>query len=172
MSFSTLLKYLFQWLFLFILQIFVLQKVYLTEYCVPFVYSMFLLTLPVNTNRYLVLLLGFFTGMIYDWFYHTGGIHTASFTAIAYLRYYWLKLVEPPDEYEENQIPVLAEMNLSWFLKYTLPMVVMHHFLLFLIEAFEWRYLIDIFIRTILSSIAAEVIIYFIHQLFFRPKQT
>lgn len=172
MNLSFLLKYFFQWIFLLILQVFILQKIYLTQYCIPFVYSMFLLTLPINTNRYLVLILGFLTGIIYDWFYYTGGIHAASFTAIAYIRYYWLKIIEPPDKYEENQIPVLAEMSTSWFLNYSLPIVIIHHFLLFLIEAFEWHYLIDIVIRTILSTIIAEIIIYYTHQLFFRPKQT
>lgn len=167
---ALIIKYSIQWLFLLLMQIFVFQKIYLSVYALPFFYSMFILTLPVFMNRYMVLLLGFIAGLIIDAFYHTGGIHAAALTFVAYLRYYWLKIMEPSERYEENQLPVVSSMGRDWFLKYTVPLVFIHHFLLFTLEAFAFRYLLEIIFRTIVSTLIAEVIIYYSHLLFFRPK--
>lgn len=164
------IQYTLQLLFLLFFQIFVFQKIYLTPYCVPFFYSMLIFTLPVFTNKYIVLLLGFAIGYLMDGFYHTGGIHTGALTLIAYLRYYWLKIIEPPERYEENQIPVVSQMGRNWFLKYITPLVLLHHFTLFLIEAFELRYAGMILIKSILSTLLSIGLIYYFHLIFFRPK--
>ncbi len=171
MSINFVLKYIFQFLFLLFLQIIVFQKIYLTVYCVPFFYSLLILTLPVFLNRYFVLIIAFLLGVIVDAFYHTGGIHASATTLIAYLRYYWLKIIEPSERYEENQIPVFSEMGREWFLKYTLPLVLIHHVLIFGLEAFHGRYVFMVIIKGVLSAIVAEIILYFSHFLFFRPKQ-
>lgn len=167
---TQIIKYSIQWFFLMLMQIFVFQKIYLGVYAVPFFYSMLILTLPVFMNRYTVLLLGFIAGLIMDAFYHTGGIHAASLTFIAYFRYYWLKMIEPSERYDDNQLPVVSSMGRDWFLKYTMPLVLIHHFLLFMLEAFTWRYIPEIIFRTIISTLIAELIIYYSHWLFFRPK--
>lgn len=168
---NIILKYILQFFFLILFQVFVFQKIYLTPFCVPYFYSMFIFTLPVFMNRYLILIIAFFTGWIFDLFYHTGGIHAASTTLIAYIRYYWLKIIEPPDRYDEHQLPVVAMMDRSWFLKYITPMVFIHHFLLFTLEAFELRWWLDILIRTVLSTLISIVLIYVFHLIFFRPHK-
>lgn len=168
---NIVFKYAIQFLFLVFMQIFVFQKIYLTVYCVPFFYSMFILTLPVFLNRYFVLIISFFTGWIFDAFYHTGGIHAASLSLMGYLRYYWLKIIEPSERYEDNQLPVLSQTNRDWFLKYiTLP-VFIHHLFLFILESFAWRFIPEVILRSILSTIASVILIYFFHLIFFRPER-
>lgn len=168
---NLIIKYILQFLFVVFMQTFVFQKIYLTTYCVPFFYSIIILTLPVFTNRFFVLILSFFIGVFFDMFYHTGGMHAASLVFITYLRYYWLKIIEPSERYEENQIPVVSMSNREWFLKYITPLVFVHHLLLFILESFSLNYLFSILIRSILSSLMAILLIYVFHLIFFRPKQ-
>lgn len=168
---NLVLKYIFQLIFLIFCQVFVFQKIYLTPFCIPYFYSMIILTLPVFMNRYLVLIVAFLVGWIFDMFYYTGGIHAAALTFIAYLRYYWLKMIEPPERYDEHQLPVVAMTNRNWFLKYITPVIIIHHFLLFTLEAFEIRLIIDILIRTFLSSFIAIILVYLFHLIFFRPSK-
>jgi len=170
MSSNLFFSYIFQLVFLIFMQVVIFQKIYLSLYCVPFFYTMFLITLPIHTNKYLILILGFLVGGLMDIFYYTSGIHTASTTLISYLRYYWLKIIEPPERYEENQLPVVANTNRDWFLKYITPLVFLHHLNLFTLEAFSLRYLLEIILRTFCSSVVAIALIYFFHLIFFRVK--
>ncbi|MCX7728163.1 MAG: rod shape-determining protein MreD [Bacteroidia bacterium] len=132
---------------------------------------MLILNLPVFFNRYYVLLISFLVGWFFDFFYHTGGIHAASLSLLGYLRYYWLKLIEPSERYEENQIPVVREMGRDWFIKYIAPLVLVHHLFLFMLETFQVRLFFDVLIRSIFSSIISVGLIYFFHLVFFPFKQ-
>ncbi len=167
---NRILGYFIQFIFLLFMQTFVFQKIYLTTYCVPFFYLMFILTLPIFTNKYLVLVLSFFVGWMMDVFYHTGGIHAAATTVVGYLRFYWLKIIEPSDRYEENQLPVASMMGRDWFIKYIFPMAFIHHLFLFTLESFSVRFILSIILRSVLSTIFSVILIYFLHLLFFRPR--
>ncbi|GAB4207270.1 MAG: rod shape-determining protein MreD [Bacteroidia bacterium] len=167
---NLILGYFVQFIFLIFMQTFVFEKIYLTTYCVPFFYLMVILTLPVFMNKYFVLILSFLVGWILDMFYHTGGIHAAATTIVGYLRFYWLKIIEPSDRYEENQLPVASMMGRDWFIKYIIPMIFIHHLFLFTLESFNIRFIFDILIRSILSTIVSVILIYFFHLIFFRPK--
>lgn len=137
----------------------------------PYFYSMLVFTLPIQFNRYYVLMIGFLMGFLMDMFYHTGGIHAAAMSLTAYLRYYWLKMIEPSERYEDNQLPVVSQMNRVCFLKYTLPLLFLQHLSIFMLEAFSMRYFLTVFVRSILSTLIAEVILYYLQLIFFRPKQ-
>jgi len=52
----------------------------------PYIYILFILLLPANTNRSLLLIIAFFTGLTVDFFAHTLGLHAAASVFIAYLR--------------------------------------------------------------------------------------
>lgn len=169
--FNLVIKYILFLIFLIFFQIVVFPKIYLTEYITPFFYAVIILTLPVFLNRYYVLTISFLVGWIMDIFYHTGGIHIASLVFIGYLRYYWLKTIEPSERYEENQIPVMREMGRDWFLKYIIPMIFIHQFLLFTLELFNFKYIGSILIRSILSTLVSTALVYIFHLIFFRPER-
>ncbi len=168
---NLVFKYILQVLFLFVFQIFVFQKIYLSTFCIPYFYSMVILTLPVYMSRYWVLIIGFIVGWIFDLYYYTGGVHAAALTFISYVRYYWLKIIEPAERYDEHQLPVVAMTNREWFLKYIIPLIFVHHFILFILEVFEIRFIFSVIVRSVLSTIVSTLIVYFFHLIFFRPKR-
>ncbi|MBK5280023.1 MAG: Rod shape-determining protein MreD [Bacteroidia bacterium] len=91
--------------------------------------------MPVETNILALTLIGFFTGFIVDIFYNSLGVHASSLVLISYLRNYWLGVITPQGGYDANSRPTLEANGTQWFLVYTLPLVLFHHIMLFIIEA-------------------------------------
>jgi hypothetical protein len=54
---------------------------------------------------------------------------------LAYLRNYWLVTITPQGGYDIGTPPTLSANGLQWFLVYTLPLVFVHHLVLFFVEA-------------------------------------
>jgi hypothetical protein len=54
---------------------------------------------------------------------------------VAYLRNYWLASITPQGGYESGSGPTLAANGFQWFLVYTMPLVFVHHAVLFFVEA-------------------------------------
>jgi hypothetical protein len=104
-----------------------------TSFC--FIYVAFILLLPNETNNLLLMVIAFFLGFLVDIFYDSLGLHSFSLVMVAYLRNYWLAAITPQGGYDANVSPGLAMNGLQWFLVYTLPLVFVHHSVLFFVEA-------------------------------------
>jgi hypothetical protein len=70
-----------------------------------------------------------------DIFYDSLGLHASTMVLIAYLRNFWLSSITPQGGYDAGAGPMLANNGVQWFLVYTLPLIFVHHFTLFFIEA-------------------------------------
>ena len=103
--------------------------------------------------RWIVLISGFLLGLGIDLFEHTPGMHTAATVLLAFVRPYILSLLAPRDGYEPETFPRVHFYGFSWFLKYTLLMVLVHHLALFYLEVFQLQNFLSTLSRVILSSI-------------------
>jgi hypothetical protein len=135
-----------------IFQILVMDNVMISGYMVPYVYLLFILLMPFETPRWMVLLLGFFLGLGIDVFEHTLGLHTAATVLLAFIRPYVLNLLAPRDGYETETFPRINYYGFAWFLKYTLLMVLVHHLALFYLEVFQLQNFFSTLLRVILST--------------------
>lgn len=108
-----------------------------TAFC--FLYVAFVLMLPIETNNLALMFIAFVMGFLVDVFYDSLGLHTMSLVLIAYLRNYWLVTITPQGGYDAREGPTLAANGLQWFLVYTLPLLFIHHFVLFFTEAGGFR---------------------------------
>jgi hypothetical protein len=104
-----------------------------TAFC--FLYVAFILLLPIETNSLVLMLVAFILGIGVDIFYDSLGLHAFSLVLIAYLRNYWLGTITPQGGYDAGEGPTLAVNGLQWFMVYSLPLVFVHHFVLFFTEA-------------------------------------
>lgn len=104
-----------------------------TAFC--FLYVAFILMLPIETNNLVLMLVGFLLGFFVDIFYDSLGLHAMSLVLVAYTRNYWLTTITPQGGYDAGEGPTLAVNGLQWFLVYTLPLIFLHHFVLFFTEA-------------------------------------
>jgi hypothetical protein len=118
-----------------ILQVVLLKNLVLfnTSFC--FLYVAFILLLPVEMGNLLLMLIAFLLGISVDIFYNSLGLHTMALVLLAYLRNYWLATITPQGGYDIGTPPTLAANGLQWFLVYTLPLVFVHHLVLFFVEA-------------------------------------
>lgn len=104
-----------------------------TSFC--FLYVAFILLMPIETNNLILMLLGFLIGFSVDVFYDSLGLHAFTIVFIAYIRNYWLGVITPQGGYDAGALPSISSQGLQWFLVYTLPLVFIHHLVLFLVEA-------------------------------------
>ncbi|MBS1680598.1 MAG: rod shape-determining protein MreD [Bacteroidetes bacterium] len=112
-----------------------LKKLVLFNSGFCFLYVAFILLMPIETNNLVLMLLGFIMGFTVDIFYDSLGLHAFTTVFIAYIRNYWLSVITPQGGYDAGAVPKISEQGLQWFLVYTLPLVFIHHLVLFLVES-------------------------------------
>lgn len=116
-------------------QVLVLQNLVLFNTAFCFLYIFFILLLPKELNTILLMLIGLVLGFSIDVFYNSLGLHALSLVLMAYLRNYWLAAITPQGGYGVGVPPTLSAYGLQWFLVYTFPLIFVHHFVVFFVEA-------------------------------------
>jgi hypothetical protein len=116
-------------------QVMLLKQLVLFNTAFCFVYVAFILLLPIETNPLILMLAAFLTGFSIDIFYDSLGLHAGSLVFVAYVRNYWLTTITPQGGYDAGQGPTLAVNGVQWFVVYAIPLVFIHHFILFFTEA-------------------------------------
>ena len=156
---------------LVLLQAGVLNQVQLSGFINPYLYILFIILLPVGTPGWLVLLLSFGMGISIDMFSNSPGIHTSATVFAGFMRTFLLASLMPRETIEPTGIPNIRLFGTSWFLKYSLMMVVMHHVFLFLVEAFKFSCLHLILGRALLSIVFTMLLIILSQFLFTRNNK-
>lgn len=168
-NFTIQLFYLFIYIFL---QIMFMKNMVLFDKAFCFIYIGFLLLLPFETGPLLLLLLGFLLGLIIDVFYDSLGIHIAASVLVMYLRPYWINLITPRGGYEIGMEPTLKLMKFEWFATYALPLIFIHHFALFYIEAGGFSMFFFTFAKVLFSALFTFVAILIMQQLLYSSKRS
>ncbi len=158
-------QHVFNFVGLVLLQVLILNNVELSGYINPYFYLLFILLLPFETPKWLMLALAFSLGITIDLFSNTLGMHAFACVLVAFFRPYLLKLIAPREGYDSGTEPRIKYFGLEWFMKYAVIMVVTHHFALFFIETFKFHQFFSTMLRVILSSMFTLVII-LLSQLF------
>jgi hypothetical protein len=131
----SVIAFIIQFFLFGIAQIVLFKRLVLFDRAFCLLYVAFILLLPIDTNHLILMLLAFLLGFSIDIFYDSLGLHAMSLVAVAYLRNYWLSAITPQGGYDSGTPPTLAANGLQWFLVYTLPLLFVHHVLLFFVEA-------------------------------------
>lgn len=150
---NSLVKYIFIFIALVLVQQFVFSNIELNTYMNPYVYVLFILILPFNLNRSLLLLLSFILGITIDLLSGTLGMHAAACTLIGYLRPYILSVFTSREDFEQALVPTIATYGLAWFVRYSAFLIVVHHWVLFSLEAFSFTNYATTIMRILLSSL-------------------
>lgn len=127
-----------QFILIVVLQVLLMDKISLWGYVTPMIYIMFILSLPFQTPKWLLVVLGFITGIIEDLFTGMTGIHAASTTLIAFLRPLVMKLITNKSTIEEHLRPILYDMHFPWYIVYSLILTFIHQFSIFFLDALSF----------------------------------
>jgi hypothetical protein len=157
-----------RFLMLILFQVLVLDNIQMGGYLNQYFYVLFIILMPFETPRWLMLITAFLLGVSVDLFTNTLGMHAAASVFMAFLRPWILSIFAPRDGYESDTFPRIFYYGFNWFLKYALVMVFVHHLALFYIEVFHFQDFLSTFLRVILSTLVttASVILsqYFIYR--------
>jgi len=116
-------------------QVLILQNVVLFHAAFCFLYVVYLLLLPVDSNPIALMAVGFVMGFAVDMFYESIGLHAFACVLVMYARNYWLNSLTPQGGYDTSSTPSMAFNGTQWFLIYVTPLVFLHHAFLFFLEA-------------------------------------
>jgi len=153
---------------LVLFQVLVLNNIQFSGYVNPFMYVLFILLLPFETPRWLLLLSGFLLGLSVDIFSNTLGLHASATVFMAFMRPYVLRIISPRDGYETGTFPRVFYYGVTWFLNYAIILVVMHHLFLFYIEVFRFAEFFRTLLRVILSASFSILIIVISQYIIYR----
>jgi hypothetical protein len=167
---SNVLKNLFRFIVLILAQGLIIKNIDLGTFINPFPYVLFMLLLPFDTPSWLVLMLGFITGLFVDMFYNTAGVNAAACTFLAFSRHYILRLLSPREGYESTTQPGIHSMGWPWFISYAGILILLHHIFLFYLEVLRFKEFFHTLFTVILSSFATLLLVVIIQFLFIRPK--
>jgi len=161
---SALLMNIARFILLLLAQVLIFNRMDLFGFVNPFPYILFIILYPVNGNKTGLLVASFLLGLIMDMFWNSGGVHAAACIVLAYFRPSIFKFSFGLS-YEYQTVKLNDSLTPERF-SFILIAVVIHHFTLFILEIFKLSSILDILVRTVLSTlftiITSIIIIYLI----------
>lgn len=172
---SIPVKFLVNFLIIMLVQLFVLNDIVIKSSIsllgipafIPMLYPLILLLLPVNTPSWAAMLLGFFTGLIMDYFCNTPGMHAAACVLLCYIRPFLLNLFFQQSTKDLGGIvPSLFRMGIASFLIYVSISILIHHLFFYILQIWSFRNILFILFKTFLSGILSVLLIVLSQLLF------
>jgi rod shape-determining protein MreD len=132
-------------------QVLIFNHIDLFGFINPFPYVLFIILYPVNGNKAGLLAASFFLGLLMDMFWNSGGVHAAACLVLAYYRPAIFRFSFGLS-YEYQTVRLNDSLTPERF-SFLLIAVILHHFVLFILEVFRINFLWEILVRTTLSAI-------------------
>jgi len=161
---------LFRLFLLLLVQILVFSNVNFSAFVNPYIFPLFILLLPFETPRWLLLLIGFSSGLALDYFLGSAGMHAASCLMLAYLRPYLIKVITPRGtEFEVS--PNVYAQGFAWFVVYLVIAMLIYLTFYFLIEAATFLNFFLLLVKIILSVLTSVFFMFLFLFLFSSRKK-
>ena len=159
-----------RFLLLMATQVFLLKNIGYYNLSVPYLYILFILTLPFGIPNYLLFLLAFFTGLTIDFYYDSLGLNAAACTIMAFVRIIFINLTVQRDGFDNEPEPSLGIMGFQWFIFYAFILTFSHHFILFTFESFSFSEFGYTLIRILMSTLFTVSLMLITEFAFFQKK--
>jgi rod shape-determining protein MreD len=153
---SALLVNIFRFIMLLTIQIVIFNNMNFLGYISPFPYILYIILYPVNSNRTSLIASSFLLGLTMDMFCNSGGIHAMACLVLAYYRPYIFKFSFGLS-YEYQTIKLNESLTPERF-SFILVSVLLHHIVLFILEAFQFKFIWDILLRSLFSTLFTLII--------------
>ena len=163
-------KQFIRFVLLVLLQVVVLNHINLGGYVNPYLYVFFILGLPFNIQRWLLLLSAFLIGLSVDLFSNTPGLNAAASVAMAFARPFVIRVISSTSEFEAGSEPTLQSQGMRWYLYYSIILVLLHHSVLFYLEVFRFTEFFLTLFRVLLSSVFTLSLIFLTEYLLVKRK--
>lgn len=166
---NTVLINSFRFILFAFLQIVLFNHIHLFGYATPLPYILFILLYPLHSNRKLLLICSFLLGLIIDIFNNSGGVHTTACLFIAFFRDSFLK-ISYGVSYEYHMIKITEKISKE-LITYILLSVLIHHFIFYSLEIFNFEFILEILLKTVSSTVITSIFC-FILIAFLKPNRS
>ncbi len=178
---NVYIKNILRFFVIILLQVLILNKITLRWWSepsgfpvfIPYVYPLFILLLPFETPVWALLILGFVLGSTVDVFMNTAGMHACATLLIAYLRTNVLSALLPRNLSEYAGLhPNIKTMGWMPFLVYSAFLIIIHHFVYFTIELWNFSNFGFLLLKVVASALTSMLFIIVYLLLFTRQGTT
>jgi hypothetical protein len=168
---NVYLKNIIRFVVLVVIQVIVLDRINFNGFVNPYLYIYFILLLPIDVSKWVLLLSAFLLGSAIDMFSHTPGLHASASVMIAFIRPFLIRNLSIRGEYEPGLTPGISELGFNWFFIYALVLVFIHHIFLFYLEVFRFSNFFDTLLRAIYSILFTMILVIISQFLFYKNKR-
>ena len=117
-----------RFIFLILFQVLILNNIQFNGYINPYLYIYFILLLPFETPRWLLLLSAFLLGLSLDAFTNTFGLNAAACVLMAFVRPFVISAISTGTEFMIGHSTSLKNQGFKWFAYYSITLIFIHHF--------------------------------------------
>ena len=150
-----------------LLQVLVLNEVLFSAYINPFLYVMLIISLPLKTPKWFLLIYAFLLGVSIDLFSGSLGFHSTATILIAFIKPVISKITIPHNILGDTDEITLQKVGYKSYITFSIFLILIHNSCLFITEHLSFN--IALFGKILASSVATLIII-LITQLFQRDK--
>lgn len=156
------IKYIAKFFGLILLQVLIIDRIQLgaaSPYFTPFIYPLFILTLPITMSPWTLMLLAFITGVTIDLFEDTIGMHASSMVVLAFFRPYILNLLAPREGFDATKEPSIFSMETNRFIAYILLLLFIFHLWFFTLEILRFSGFHITLLKAVISTLSGTILI-------------
>ena len=156
---------------LMLLQLLVLNHVYLGGYVMPMLYVLFVLMLPTSLKRIPMLLLAFATGLLVDIMSGALGFHALACTVVAMVRILTSDRMLTRGENVVIAVPGIYSVTPQYFIGYAMLLLALFYFVFFSLELFSFRGLGGVLLATVCSTVVTTLLVVLYQVVFIRRRK-
>lgn len=141
-------------LLLLMAQILIFSNINFSSLVNPYVFPLFVLLLPFETPRLLLMVIGLLAGLSLDVFLGSTGMHAAACLALGYMRPFLINIITPKGtEFEIS--PNIHAQGLPWFIIYLGVSMFLYLTFFFIVEAASFYNFALLLVKIVLSTITS-----------------
>lgn len=156
---------------LLLIQVLLLNNIKFNGYLNPYFYILFILLLPKETPKWLLLVSAFFLGFGVDIFMKSIGINAAATVLVAFIRPSLIKYLSTGKDIEPNMQIGIKSFGFRWFFLYSLILIFVHNFVLYFLDIFSFNEILLTFYNILLGTIITLSLVIIIQYLFYNIKK-
>ena len=151
-----------------LLQVLVLNEILFFSYINPYLYLALILSLPLRTPKWFLLLYAFLLGFFIDLFGGSLGFHSTATVLIAFLKPAISKITIPHNILEDTDEICINKIGSKSFITYSTTLLLLHNTVLFLLEHLSFSFSM---LGKIIASSFFTLILILIMELFKTKKK-
>ena len=157
---------------LMLIQVLVLNNVYLGGYINPCLYLLIVAMLPTDLGKIATLIVAFATGLTADVFTNMLGFNAFACTAMGFVKVVWADKILLRDSDDAIETPNIYSVAYQQYMVYLFVLLFTFFVLYYLLMTFSFHNFVDTLISAVLSTVVTWVLAILYQTLMFRKTKT